>query len=132
MIQADLDTLRDTLTAKEEELNEANIILITREKELEELQAALALKQADLDAATKKVEEQQLALATQAKRIDALIGVKADIIQDLSSSLNKANMKATVDPNTGDIVLDSSVFFETGKSAIKEEGQELLRRKINI
>ncbi|MBQ3278135.1 MAG: OmpA family protein [Clostridia bacterium] len=132
VIQADLDTLRDTLTAKEEELNEANIILITREKELEELQAALALKQADLDAATKKVEEQQLALATQAKRIDALIGVKADIIQDLSSSLNKANMKATVDPNTGDIVLDSAVFFETGKYVIKAEGQALLDRFIPI
>jgi chemotaxis protein MotB len=85
-----------------------------------------------LDAATLKLEEQQKALATQAKRIDALIGVRADIIQALSTSLNKANMKAAVDPNNGDIVLDSAVFFETGKSTIKAEGQALLDRFVPV
>ena len=54
------------------------------------------------------------------------------MIKELSASLSAANMKATVDPNTGDIVLDSSVFFETGKSVIKEEGQELLNRFIPV
>ena len=54
------------------------------------------------------------------------------MIKELSASLSAANMKATVDPNTGDIVLDSSVFFETGKAAIKEEGQELLNRFIPV
>ena len=125
IIQADLDELRDTLTAKEEELKEKDVILIDREKELQNLQAVL-------DAATLKLEEQQLALATQAKRIDALIGVKADIIQALSASLNKASMKAAVDPNNGDIVLDSAVFFETGKSTIKAEGQALLDRFVPV
>ena len=125
IIQADLDELRDTLTAKEEELKEKDVILIDREKELQNLQAVL-------DAATLKLEEQQKALATQAKRIDALIGVRADIIQALSTSLNKANMKAAVDPNNGDIVLDSAVFFETGKSTIKAEGQALLDRFVPV
>ena len=132
IIQTDLDSLKETLTSKEEELNAANVILISREKELEELQAVLALKQADLDAATAKLAEQQLALTSQAKRIEDLIGVKANIIQDLSASLSKANMKATVDPNNGDIVLDSAVFFETGKYVIKAEGQALLDRFIPI
>ena len=54
------------------------------------------------------------------------------MIRDLSRSLSAANMKATVDPNTGDIVLDSSVFFETGKSEIKQEGQDLLNRFIPV
>lgn len=132
IIQTDLDSLKETLTSKEEELNAANVILISREKELEELQAVLALKQADLDAATAKLAEQQLALTSQAKRIEDLIGVKANIIQDLSASLSKANMKATVDPNNGDIVLDSAVFFETGKSTIKAEGQALLDRFVPV
>ncbi len=132
VIQADLDELKDTLTAKEEELNEANIILISREKELEDLQSVLALKQADLDAATLKLAEQQQALNSQARRIDDLIGVRTNIIQALSSSLSQANMKATVDPNTGDIMLDSAVFFETGRSTIKAEGQALLDRFIPV
>ena len=132
IIQADLDEMQNTLSAKEEELNATQTILITREEELASLQAALALKQKDLDDATARLEEQQLALTNQARRIDDLIGIRTTMIRDLSSSLTAANMKATVDPNNGDIVLDSSVFFETGKAAIKQEGQDLLDRFIPV
>ena len=132
IIQTDLDELQDTLSAKEEELNSTQAVLIIREEELETAKAALLVKQQALDAATEKLAEQQKALATQAKRIDDLIGIRTTMIRDLSASLSAASMKATVDPNTGDIVLDSSVFFETGKSAIKEEGQELLNRFIPV
>ena len=118
IIQTDLDKLQETLSAKEEELKNAN--------------ATLLIQQQALDDAAAKLEEQQLALASQAKRIDDLIGIRTTMIRDLSVSLNAANLKATVDPNTGDIVLDSSVFFETGKAAIKEEGQELLNRFIPV
>ena len=118
IIQTDLDKLQDTLSAKEEELNSTKATLVIQQKALEE--------------ATAKLEEQQLALAAQAQRIDDLIGIRTTIIRDLSRSLSAANMKATVDPNTGDIVLDSSVFFETGKSEIKQEGQDLLNRFIPV
>ena len=118
IIQTDLDKLQETLTAKETELNNAN--------------ATLIIKQRELDEATAKLEEQQLLLTSQAEPIDELIGIRTTIIRELSASLSASNMKATVDPNTGDIVLDSSVFFETGKSAIKEEGQELLNRFIPV
>jgi len=132
VIQANLDELQETLTSKEEELNQANIILLSREEELKTLQAALALKQKDLDAATARLEEQQEALNSQARRIDDLIGIRSAMIRDLSTSLTSANLKATVDPNNGDIVLDSAVFFETGRSTIKEEGQALLNRFIPV
>ena len=118
IIQMDLDQLQDKLSAQEEELNSAKATLIIQQQALEE--------------ASKKLEEQQLALSTQAQRIDDLIGIRTTMIRELSASLSAANMKATVDPNTGDIVLDSSVFFETGKSTIKEEGQELLNRFIPV
>lgn len=118
IIQTDLDKLQDTLSAKEEELNSTKATLVIQQKALEE--------------ATAKLEEQQLALAAQAQRIDDLIGIRTTMIRDLSRSLSAANMKATVDPNTGDIVLDSSVFFETGKSEIKQEGQDLLNRFIPV
>ena len=118
IIQTDLDKLQDKLSSREEELNNAKATLVIQQQALED--------------ASKKLEEQQLALSAQAQRIDDLIGIRTTMIRDLSASLSAANMKATVDPNTGDIVLDSSVFFETGKSAIKEEGQELLNRFIPI
>ena len=118
IIQTDLDNLQDKLSSQEEELSNAR--------------ATLIIQQQKLDEAAAKLEEQQLALASQAERIDDLIGIRTTMIRELSSSLTAANMKATVDPNTGDIVLDSSVFFETGKSTIKEEGQELLNRFIPV
>ena len=118
IIQTDLDNLQEKLSSQEEELSNAR--------------ATLIIQQQKLDEAAAKLEEQQLALASQAERIDDLIGIRTTMIRELSSSLTAANMKATVDPNTGDIVLDSSVFFETGKSTIKEEGQELLNRFIPV
>ena len=118
IIQMDLDQLQDKLSSQEEELNNAKATLIIQQQALED--------------ASKKLEEQQLALSAQAHRIDDLIGIRTTMIKDLSESLSAANMKATVDPNTGDIVLDSSVFFETGKAAIKEEGQELLNSFIPV
>ena len=132
IIQADLDDLQTTLTAKEEELNATNLILISREEELKKLQDALILKQADLDKATARLEEQQLLLSSQASRIDDLVGIRTAMIRELSSALSSANLKATVDPNNGDIVLDSSVFFESGKYTIKQEGQELLNRFVPV
>ena len=113
-----LETKTLELDLKNEELDNAKATLIIQQKQLEEAAARL--------------EEQQLALASQAQRIDDLIGIRTNMIRELSASLTAANMKATVDPNTGDIVLDSSVFFETGKSTIKEEGQELLNRFIPV
>ena len=124
--------IRSDLDSKEEELNAANLILISKEEELEKLQNALIIKQADLDKATARLEEQQLLLASQASRIDDLVGIRTAMIRELSTALSHANLKATVDPNNGDIVLDSSVFFESGKYTIKQEGQELLNRFVPV
>ena len=99
---------------------------------MEELQNALIIEQADLDKATAKLEEQQMLLSTQARRIDDLVGIRTAMIRELYSALSGANLKATVDPNNGDIVLDSSVFFESGKYTIKEEGKELLNRFVPV
>ena len=74
----------------------------------------------------------ELALAAQAKRIDDLVGIRTTMIKDLSASLAAANLKAAVDPTTGDIMLDSAVFFETGKAEIRQEGKELLDRFIPV
>ncbi len=103
--------LQDTLNTKEEELKAANLILLSRQQEVENLQNALN---------------------SQALQIDAMIGIRAAMIRELSSSLSSANLKASVDPNTGDIMLDSSVFFESGKSSIKQEGKDLLDRFIPV
>ena len=112
IIQGNLDDLKVKLDAQEQTLSELQIVLSSRE--------------ADLEAATIKLQEQKDLLATQAERIDKLIGIRTTMIQDLSNTLSAANLKAAVDPNSGDIKLDSSVLFETGRSEIRQEGKDLL------
>ena len=118
IIQGDLDKLKIDLEDKEQTLADLQVILSSRE--------------ADLEAATIKLQEQKDLLNAQALRIDKLIGMRTAMIQDLSSSLSAARLKAAVDPTTGDIMLDSAVFFETGKATIREEGKELLDRFIPV
>ena len=135
----DLRLARDELDSKEQaliivqgDLDKLKVDLTDREKQLEDLQIILASKQADLDAATLRLQEQQDTLNAQALRIDNLIGIRTAMIKDLSSSLSAADLKAAVDPNTGDIMLDSAVFFETGRAEIRQEGKDLLDRFIPV
>ena len=64
----------------------------------------------------------------QVKAEDNLSIVREQLIRELSASLSSANMKAGFEPDTGNVVLDSAVFFETDKFSIKAEGQDLLNR----
>ena len=158
--QAQLDKATITLTQREEELEQANVTLMGKQEELAAIQIQLDQQENDLKAAqsalkTKEEEQAQLQLQlaeqadklgamqtvleaqkaemlTQQQRIDDLIGVRSQIIQALSQALTAANLRATVDSATGDIVLDSAVFFETNSSAIKDSGRELLARFLPV
>ena len=129
--EEELSAMQITLDAKQKELDEANARLLTREELLALLPTQLDEKEKELNSATEKLEEQQIALAAQAQRLDELVGVRTNIIRELSSSLTAADLKAKVDAN-GSIVLDSAVFFETAKSEIKEEGKALLNRFVPV
>ena len=135
----DLQLAKDELDDKEArlviiqgDLDDLKVKLEDQEKTLSDLQIVLSSKEADLEAATIQLQEQKDLLNAQALRIDKLIGIRSTMIQDLSNSLSAANLKAAVDPNTGDIMLDSAVFFETAKSEIKEEGKALLNRFVPV
>lgn len=158
--QAELDRATITLVQREEELEEANVTLKGKQEELAAIQIQLDQQENDLHAAQSalktKEEEQallQLQLAEQADklaamqtvleaqksemlaqqhRIDDLIGVRTQIIQDLSQALTAANLRATVDTATGDIVLDSAVFFDSNSSSIKGTGRDLLSRFLPV
>ena len=135
----DLQLAKDELDDKEArlviiqgDLDDLKVKLEDQEKTLSDLQIVLSSKEADLEAATIQLQEQKDLLNAQALRIDNLIGIRTTMIQDLSSSLAAANLKAAVDPNTGDIMLDSAVFFETGSAEIRQEGKDLLDRFIPV
>ena len=158
--QAELDKATITLVQREEELEAANVTLMGKQEELAAIQIQLDQQQNDLKAAQSalktKEEEQallQLQLATQAdalaamqtvldaqraemltyqRQIDDMVGVRTKIIQDLSAALAAANLGAKVDNATGDIMLESTVFFDSNSSTIKDEGRDLLARFLPV
>ncbi len=144
--EEDVEKLNVTLTGREEELALIQIQLSQQKDELhaaqtalkteQEAQAALQLQLAEqedkLDAMQLVLEAQKGEMLTQQKRLDDLVGVRTQIIQALSSALSKANLKATVDETTGDIVLDSAVFFDVNSNSIKDSGKTLLSRFIPV
>ena len=128
----ELDDKEAQLVIIQGNLDDLKVELDSKEQSLADLQIILSSKEADLEAATLKLQEQKDLLNAQALRIDNLIGIRTTMIQDLSTSLAQANLRAAVDPNSGDIMLDSAVFFETGSAEIRQEGKELLDRFIPV
>lgn len=113
-------------------LEEAKSTLAGKEAELIILQSQLDSKEQELNSAIQLVNAQQAALNSKTDEIANMVGVKSEIIAELSSSLSASSLSAAVDKNTGDIVLDSAVLFKTGSSTIMADGKALLNRFIPI
>ena len=151
--QAELDRATITLVQREEELEAANVTLMGKQEELAAIQIQLDQQENDLHAAQdalKTQEEEQAKLQLQLaamqsvleaqkaemltyqRRIDDMIGVRSKIIQELSKALSAANVGASVDPATGDIILEGKVFFDSSRDTIREEGKDLLSRFVPV
>lgn len=130
--QEDLESAQASLAEQQAALDAANESLASREEELASLQSQLAQQQITLDAQAEVLASQQEALESQTAKIDDLVGVRTQIVSELSSALTASGLKATVDPNSGDITLDSAVFFETASYTIKADGQAMLDQFVPV
>ena len=124
--EKELHEVQIQLDRQKDELNAAQTALTVKEGELEALQLTLNEQKDKLSASQLLIEAQQAELARQQARINALIGVRTEIIQTLSYALGRAGLNTNVDANTGDIVLEGSILFDTAKSDISEEGKAFL------
>ena len=116
--QENLRVAQDDLALKQGELEQALIILTAQ-------QQALAEKEADV------LSLQEL-LTAQEEQIETLVGIRPRIISDLSAALSANNIPATIDAKTGDIKLQSYVFFDTNRFEIKQSGLETLNRFLPV
>lgn len=130
--QEDLESAQASLAEQQAALDAANETLASREEEFASLQSQLAQQQITLDAQAEVLASQQEALESQTAKIDDLVGVRTQIVSELSSALTASGLKATVDPNSGDITLDSAVFFETASYTIKADGQAMLDQFVPV
>ena len=139
IIQTDLDAkaqeiegMRIILADQEAELQDALAALEERENDLIILQSQLKQQEVLLGAQQEVLDAQRAALDQQAVRLDDLVGVRSRIIADLSRELAAANIRATVDAGTGDIVLEGAVLFQSNRSNIMDDGRALLDQFIPL
>lgn len=127
-----LNVQEQTLTEQEAIIAAARASLTEKEDALNETQSTLAEQETKLNAAMDLLQSQQIAMDEQQRKLEDLVGVRTKIIRDLAEALASADLKATVDANTGDIMLESTVFFDYDSDAIKEEGRQFLNRFIPV
>ena len=130
--QAQLEAAQITLTQKEKDLETTRVELMGKEEDLAAIQIQLDTKEQDLNAAQVKLSEREAENERLLAQIADILGVRTRIVQELSAQLASARISATVDEKTGDIVLDSSLMFETGSSTLKAEGLAQLNRLIPV
>lgn len=76
-------------------------------------------KEAELAEQAEIIEQQQ-------GQIDAILGVRSELIEALRAEFADSDFAITVDPQTGAIVFDSSLLFESDRYALRSEGVEFL------
>ena len=72
------------------------------------------------------LEEQETLMAEQQKKIEQIIGVKADLIAALKKQFDEHNLNVVIDEATGSIALDSNVLFGYNESELTDEGIQML------
>ena len=137
--EADLRTAQAELMGKEEEVASIQIQLQQQEDELKAAQTALktredeqALLQLQLVAQEQSLNEMQLAMTQQQRQIDDLLGVRTQIIQELSQAFAQSSLNVKVNEDTGDIMLDSSLLFTSGGDVLLPAGQAQLSQLIPV
>ncbi len=125
--QAELDEKEADLAISQEELKAAQADLASALIVLGEKETALNSAQLALNMAQKELENQKEAFRIQTSQLGSMVGVKAEIISEVTSALNAKRVTASVDPNSGDIVIDSRMLtFETNKAELSAQSKQFL------
>ncbi len=117
--QAALQLAQEQLKASEAELS-------SQKSAVAQSQQALASAEAELQRQQTVVEQQQAKLDAQQVQLDRLVGVRAQIIEQLIAELSGANITGAMVDDSGAIVFRSDMMFEKNKSTLQAQGKRFL------
>ena len=101
-------------------------------KELEENQNKLNKKEEDLNTKEAELEEIENKLKDAEAQLEKVVGVKADLIQDLQNEFGKKGLEIRVDEKTGAICFQSDILFDKNKYLLKERGKKYMEDAIPL
>ena len=136
--QVTLSTQQVTLEEQQITLDSQGLLLAAIQLTLDEKQTELDLKDLELQGAQTRIDAAQISLlaqrqqlGTQQQRLEALVGVRTDIIKSLSEELRKEHLDVMVDTH-GAITMKGAVLFDHNRSVLKAEGRALLENLIPV
>lgn len=130
--QSELDDAQSELTAAQKDLALKEALALAQQNTLDELKKQLEQQQSDLDSAQGALNMALKNLDDQTTKLNALVGVRSQIISELSAALSNANLEANIDEETGDITFSSGIYFDFGSSQLKQEGMDSLNEFIPL
>ena len=65
-------------------------------------------------------------MSEQQQKLDDIIGIRAELVQELNKEFGDSLLKVSVDEKTGGIAFDASILFDYNKAVLKESGKEFL------
>ncbi len=71
-------------------------------------------------------EDQELLGTMTEEEIEEIIETRTDLLADLTVAFEEKGIKAEIDEESGEIVLDSSILFATGQSSLSADGEKAL------
>lgn len=101
-------------------------------KELEKNQLTLNKKEEDLNKKEEELAEIENKLKDAEEQLEKIVGVKADLIQDLQNEFGKEGLQISVDEKTGAICFQSDILFDKNQSQLKENGKQYMKDAIPL
>jgi chemotaxis protein MotB len=86
----------------------------------------LVVSAANYNESAVELEEVQDKYNEQQEKVEALIGIRSEIIETLTDAFSETDMRIEVDEKTGAITLESGILFDVNKSYIKKKGRDFL------
>ncbi|SCY21273.1 chemotaxis protein MotB [Lachnospiraceae bacterium XBB2008] len=127
LVQADeLEKERDIVAQQKTTLDEQAEMLNAQEEALAEQGEKIAIQEETLREQHELLNKLEAIMSEQQQKLDDIIGVRAELVEELSREFDDSDLKVTVDETTGAITFDASILFDYNKSVLKPSGKEFL------
>ncbi len=129
MVRSDeLENERGIVATQKATLDEQQKMLNAQEEALAEQGEKIAIQEKTLKEQHELLNKLEAVMSEQQQKLDDIIGVRAELVEDLKEEFEGSDLKVSVDEKTGAITFDASILFDYNKSVLKESGKEFLSK----
>ncbi len=127
LVKADeLNEERAIVSKQKTTLDEQAKMLNAQEEALSEQGEKIAIQEKTLKEQHELLNKLEAMMSEQQQKLDDIIGVRAELIEELKEEFEDSDLRVAVDEKTGAITFDASILFDYNKSVLKDSGKEFL------